>query len=743
MEGTVSNAHIDLIWIILCAVLVIVMQAGFTALESGLTRAKNSTNVAMKNLTDFTLSIVIFWAVGFSLMFGDSWHGILGVSSHQLSADSPPMDIATFIFQVTFAGTAATIISGAVAERMRFLSYALVSLMTAAVIYPVAGHWIWNEHGWLKQMGFVDFAGSTVVHSLGGWVGLAGTCVLGPRIGRFKASGEVKPIHGHNLVLAVLGVVFLWFGWFGFNGGSIAGSDTSIALIVLNTLLSAAAGGTACLIISALNHRGEVRIDKMLIGVIGGLVAITASCSIVSPSSAIIIGALGGVITYFGDRFLLKIKIDDPVNIVASHGLAGAWGTLALAVFASEQYLPTGNHWDQLKVQMVGVFAIFFWGFTLGYLLFSLLKGINILRVSPEGEKMGLNVHEHGSHSSLVETMQAMESIVQAYNGKGEQADLTRRINAEIGSEAGEVASIFNSMLDHFHNTIKEIKFASIDISMASQKILATSDHLQAEADKGVNFINQLTEKLSDINSSNAKIAKDANEAAHEAHIIYQEADNGSKNLRHTTRDIRNVEVEMVKTMDSMEQLSAEIQSIETVLTIIQDISEQTNLLALNAAIEAAKAGDSGRGFSVVAAEVRNLAAKTQKATKKIRYLMEDVQSHAIKAAKTTQNNLSMVNQSVSTTEKCQKTLEAIFDLIKHIADTAATIGQATQSQSQATHHIHKAMSEMEKIAGNTAIRAEESAKSSSFLSKLSERLKTMITNLKVEDKNSGIHPSP
>ena len=414
MDAASVQGNLDLVWVMVCAALVMFMQAGFTALESGLTQAKNSINVAIKNLTDFIISILAFWAMGYAIMFGVSSGGFWGTSGFGLSGLTEASDFASFAFQATFAGTAATIVSGAIAERTKFLAYVLVVVFTTCIIYPVSGHWIWNADGWLAQKGMIDFAGSTVVHSLGAWVGLAGAIVVGPRLGVFGKDNKITKIQGHSLVLAVVGVLILWFGWFGFNGGSTLTGDASIAKIITNTMLAAGASGLSCFLISIMmNEHREVSVEKLLNGVVGGLVSITAGCAVVEPTGAVVIGLIAGAVLYFAEWFILHvIRVDDPVNVVASHGVCGALGTLLLVFFADKAALINSSVIDQLLVQLTGVFAIFVWGFGLGYIAFALLKALGMLRVPPEDEERGLNVSEHGASSALLDMQNAMQFII-------------------------------------------------------------------------------------------------------------------------------------------------------------------------------------------------------------------------------------------------------------------------------------------------------------------------------------------
>lgn len=333
------QAHADYVWTMVAAALVFFMQAGFALVEAGFTRAKNAVNIMMKNLMDFSVGSLAFWAIGFGLMFGVSNSGWLGTSGFFLSDFSPdgdPWVLAFWMFQVVFAATAATIVSGAMAERTKFVGYLIYSVCISALIYPVFGSWAWGSlfhgNGWLEGLGFIDFAGSTVVHSVGGWAALAGTIVLGPRLGKYIKDGGIKPILGHNIPLAALGVFILWLGWFGFNPGSTTAASKDIAMIFVNTNLAAAAAAVMAMITSWIKF-GKPEVGMSLNGALAGLVAITAGCANVSPTSSIIIGAIAGIIVVFAVIMFDRIKVDDPVGAISVHGVNGAWGTLAAGIF--------------------------------------------------------------------------------------------------------------------------------------------------------------------------------------------------------------------------------------------------------------------------------------------------------------------------------------------------------------------------------------------------------------------------
>ncbi len=394
------QTHANYLWTLVAASLVFFMQAGFAMVEAGFTRAKNAVNIMMKNLMDFSMGSIAFWAVGFGLMFGASSTGWFGASGFFLSDFTPggdPWVLAFWMFQVVFAATAATIVSGAMAERTKFIGYIIYSIFISGLIYPIFGSWAWgglfNGSGWLEGLGFIDFAGSTVVHSVGGWAALAGAIVLGPRLGKYTKEGAVRPILGHNIPIAALGVFILWLGWFGFNPGSTTTADKSIAMIFVNTNLSAAAGAIAAMLVSWIRF-GKPEVGMSLNGVLAGLVAITAGCANVTPGSSIIIGAVAGVLVFFAVLFFDKIKIDDPVGAVSVHGVNGAWGTLAAGIFNIG-----GTSAKIIGVQLLGIGACFVWTFGTAMVLFLVIHKTIGLRVSAEEEIEGLDGAEHGGNA--------------------------------------------------------------------------------------------------------------------------------------------------------------------------------------------------------------------------------------------------------------------------------------------------------------------------------------------------------
>jgi len=391
------QTHANFVWTLVAAFLVFFMQAGFAMVETGFTRAKSSINIMMKNMMDFAVGSLAYWAVGFGLMFGAT-NGLFGTDGFFLSdfaKNHDPWLYAFWMFQVVFAATAATIVSGAMAERTKFIGYLIYSAIISLLIYPVFGSWAWGSlfhgGGWLEHLGFIDFAGSTVVHSVGGWAALAGAIVLGPRMGKYTKDGKPTAIPGHNIPLAALGVFILWFGWFGFNAGSTTTADTSIALIAVNTNLAAAAGAVFAMITAWIKF-GKPEVGMTLNGALAGLVAITAGCANVTPGSSIIIGAIAGVLVVLAVLFVDRIGVDDPVGAVSVHGVNGAWGTLAAGLFNADKMFDP----HIVGVQAIGILACFAWTFTTAFLLFKIIDKTIGLRVSPEEEYEGLDFHEHG-----------------------------------------------------------------------------------------------------------------------------------------------------------------------------------------------------------------------------------------------------------------------------------------------------------------------------------------------------------
>ena len=426
-----TKVALDTLWVLLTAFLVFFMNAGFALVESGLCQAKNAVNILAKNFIVFAASSIAFWVIGFGLMFGDGnpFIGLTGWLLHGAD-NSPAMAeayqgvytslnwtgvplFAKFFFQLVFAGTAATIVSGAVAERIKFGSFVLFSFILVGLIYPVGGHWAWGG-GWLAGQGFLDFAGSTVVHSIGGWAALAGVIVLGPRLGKYLPNGKVKPIPGHNMTSATLGCLILWLGWFGFNPGSTMAVDpAAIASIALNTNMAAAAGCLSATVAAWL-LLGKPDLSMIINGTLAGLVAITAGCSVVTVGSSVIIGLMAGVIVVYAVLFFDRVKLDDPVGALSVHLVNGVFGTLCVGLFATDGGLFMGGGFAKTMTQLTGIAAVGAVTFVLSLAAWYLLKATVGIRVTPEEEAEGLDLGEHGmeAYAGMMPSRQEMSAEV-------------------------------------------------------------------------------------------------------------------------------------------------------------------------------------------------------------------------------------------------------------------------------------------------------------------------------------------
>lgn len=566
-----TQTHLDYIWVLVCACLVFLMQGGFMCLESGLCRAKNSINVAIKNLGDLLVSVSLFWLFGFGLMFGVSHSGLFGTTDFLADFGDEPWMAIFFLFQAVFCGTAATIDSGAVAERTRFEAYLLISAIVSGLIYPLFGHWAWGSflhgesQGWLEAMGFIDFAGSTVVHSVGGWVALAGVILIGARLEKFDPQGNPRKIQPHSLLFVYLGTFLLFFGWFGFNCGSTLAANKDIAGIAVNTLLAACFGGVGSSVLSWIAHGGRPAAEDIANGVLAGLVGITAGCASVTTLGAVLIGLTSGLLVFYSARFVERtLRLDDVASAISVHGVCGAWGTMALSFFLRPEAAAEGvSMWQQLGVQSLGAFTCFVWAFGCAFVALSILKQFVPLRVSEKDERLGLNIAEHGATSTVLELAQAMNHAT----AQGDYSDRSRA-PVENGTEIGDLASCYNQMLTAIQQDRNEI---------------------EVSRERGHRVASQLSQNLNRLASEGGAAMQDS--------------------------------------LTRMQQMKSISRRMNDSLKSVSKISQQTHLLALNASIEAARAGAHGKGFAVVADEVRSLASQSSDAAGEVRNMIQQTTS--------------------------------------------------------------------------------------------------------------------
>lgn len=464
----------NIMWLLIATGSVLFMQAGFCFLEAGSVRSKNSINVAVKNFCDFCLISGVFWIAGFGIMYSTQGEWI-NIDYFFISLTDSPNLLAFFVFQLVFCGTASTIMSGAVAERTTFVGYLVIAFFVSGILYPVFGRWAWNGNfeginlGWLNLQGFVDFAGGSVVHSIGGWASLAAVIVIGPRIGRF-CKGSV-PIQGHNIPMATVGTIILWFGWFGFNGGSNLKFDESIPMIILNTNLSASCGAITTLLLTwFINKKPDVH--HVLNGALAGLVSITACCNAVMPFQAVLIGGIGGGVYLLSTKMLEVLKIDDVVKAAPVHGFCGAWGTLCVAIFGNAEILGTGlNFSEQLQIQLFGVFICFCWAFFPTYFFLKIVKSWVPLRVKPEDELQGLNVSEHNASTEVLDLLNVMS--------RQQGADsFDVRAHEEPNTEVGQIAKEYNRVLAVANQEMRSKHRANEKLKASFQQLQEAQEQL-------------------------------------------------------------------------------------------------------------------------------------------------------------------------------------------------------------------------------------------------------------------------
>jgi len=526
------DIEFNALWVLSAAILVFTMQAGFMCLEAGLTRSKNSINVAVKNMADFGISILCFWLVGFGLMFGHSWQGWLGTHHYAFNLDAYELSIF-FIFQMVFCSTATSIVSGAVAERLHFKAYLLIAALMSLLLYPLFGHWAWNgleqgaRTGWLGHLGFVDFAGSTVVHSIGGWVALAVVLVIGPRTGRFDENGQVRQFNSHSLPLTVLGMLILWVGWLGFNGGSTLAFNESVPLIIGNTMIAGAAGMLAALIFGW-SWRGEANVMFLVNGTLGGLVAVTANVYAIDTAAAVVIGMIGGIIVVLGERLLEYWQIDDVVGAIPVHLGAGIWGTIAVALFADLALLDTGlTRWEQLLIQLFGISIAGLLAFGVSYSLFALIHRFISMRVPLEAEEQGLNVWEHKANTEL-------RDLLEVLYRQATTRDFSLRAREDPFTEIGQVGTFYNLAMSQLDDAKQQIEAKKAKLEEANQ----VTERLNAQLEQARHLledkVQQRTRELREANQ-NLKDKIQENER------LFGEVHNYSKELEQKNAALRQM----------------------------------------------------------------------------------------------------------------------------------------------------------------------------------------------------------
>lgn len=719
------QSDLDHVWTMMAAGLVFMMQAGFLFVEAGSVRSKNSINVAHKNMMDFVLSSFCFGLIGFALMFGKSYGGVVGFSpEYALFNFEGNWTLTFFVFQMMFCGTAATIVSGAVAERAAMSGYIVLTLIIALLIYPVVGHWAWGgllngqEKPWLQKLGFMDFAGSTVVHSVGAWVALAAVMVIGPRIGRFDEYGKPQKMHGHSPILATFGAIILWMGWIGFNGGSTTAGTGEFARIVVNTMLAGAAGAIVQTILGWSRSRGLHRPEWLINGSLSGLVAITAGCAYVTPHAAILIGAAGGLTCYYMARQMVSWGLDDPLGAISVHGFAGAVGTVLVALFAEQSSLLAGSRLEQAGVQLLGVGTVFVYAFGLSYVLARFLHAVlpssggpgRGLRVSEENEREGLNVSEHDSPLGNTGLVRAMQAILKNPDSGVEP------IKVEPGEDSYEASLLFNRIAERIRNRAEREKEL---LQTTSNKMLvdlgrtmtAVGDgdlkarmspveegpftHVPQDVNEMINSIDSMVSQIAQsstvvdetarrlldqsqaLSSAQAQQSDTLMKLAQEIVAMRTNSDGTADKLKDAlsyadqSRDRLSQSAEVSRS--ARERINRSWQSVERIVhavSLIDEVAFETRLLSLNASVEAARAtskdgvsSSGASGFAVVAQEVRSLADATSQSATEIRCIVDEVQAEterAVAGVTQTDDALKAVQESIELNARLMQNIHAL-----------------------------------------------------------------------------------
>ncbi len=723
------RSHLNHVWLMTAAALVMLMQAGFLLLEAGMVRSKNSINVAQKNVVDFFVSSAAFSLFGFMLMFGPSVGGLFGSPGTLWGYSGlDPWSYTYFVFQVAFAGTAATIVSGAVAERMSYAAYIVLAAIIGLLIYPVFGHWVWGggliseNKPWLAAMGFIDFAGSTAVHSIGAWISLAGIIVLGPRIGRFDAKGKVLTIHGHSHVLSATGAMLLLVGWIGFNAGSTAAASSSVGKIAANTLMGASFGALVAMLVGRVKD-GTYLTHRLVNGMLAGLVGITAGCDAVGITGAMAIGAICGATVVFVEDFVLhRLKLDDVAGVVGVHGASGVLGTLLLPFFAAPEKLNGLSVLQSFLIQLLGACAAFVWAFGMGLLAFWAMKHTIGIRLSAEDELRGLNAAEHGAAIGTGALQQELYRITQL------ERDLTHRLDTATGDEAAEIAKIINPFLDEFQRVQAEIARHAARISSASTtigglshqfvhessalsctstKMATAATSLSGRADTAVGQASGLRDDAQKVSMATDDMTKRIQELALRMDHLSQSV----TDVARAARDGRSVSASagtmLVNSEARMASLVAASDQINAIADLIEDIAASTNLLALNATIEAARAGQAGKGFAVVASEVKALANQTQRATADVK---------------------ARVAVMRAGTEQATQGFTELRDILGDINRSIATIADTAEAQAALASHVNR---DVQDVAGKVEVVAHSVHRMSGEVGTISGYVK---------DTNSAIH---
>lgn len=719
------QANLDTVWVLITGALVMFMQLGFLLLEAGMVRSKNAINVAVKNVVDFVVSVCCFWLVGYALMFGTSKAGIIGFDPSMMLSHAQDQSAAFFFFQLVFCGTAATIVSGAVAERMRLGVYVFVSAAVSMIIYPVFGHWAWgssllaDNKPWLASMGFIDFAGSSVVHSIGGWVSLAAVIVIGPRMGRYDEHGRPRDIQGYSPVMAAAGTLVLYVAWLGFNAGSTLHANAQIAPILLNTVLAGGFGGMVGFGMGRVLDK-HYRYDRLLNGILGGLVAVTAGCAVVDFAGAMMIGVLAGILVPLAQDFIERRKIDDAVGAIAVHGVGGAFGTIILAVVGIEERFPAGGRLEQIGVQCLGAVTAFCWAFTMAWLLLKLFSKCTggHLRVTREEEEAGLNIAEHGV------TFGTGGFVRQLADFSLDLSTLRQNLTQEKGDESAELGQIYARLIDKIEILVDGITVGAEDLAKASGRLEIVAAELgssalqtrersvaaSAASEEAIMSIDQMRATSNDL-VANADQIRSSSAAL--MHLISQTSQDANQ-LASAITEVETISGQTIQAVDTvknsvttatsrMEAMTRSASAIDGIVEFIRDMADQTNLLALNATIEAARAGEAGRGFAVVAGEVKSLANQTTNA-------VGDIARQIMELRNSADDTIHIVQELNDTAQILHTAVMGLDNAVADQTNTTRLIAGRMNECSDEANRVLSRVADVTEMIGRTEVVASEMA---------------------------------